>query len=394
VLPENVTCPGTGVKGADVAFCAIYPEEVIAMRRPVRPFAVTMVTGVAATLALGAAACSDKSDATMPPLTATPSAPHASAPSTRAAAKEPITIAFAGDTHFHAQLAARLANPRTALGPIIPALKSADLTMVNLETAITTRGTKEPKEFNFRAPASAFSALKAAGIDVVSMANNHGVDYGQVGLADSLAAIKRSKYPVVGIGKNAAEAYRPYYTTVKDTRLAIIGATQVLDDNLIAGWTATDGHAGLASAKNAPRLIQEVRKARKNADAVIVYLHWGQEMRPCPLPRQKHLANQLVQAGADVIVGGHAHVPLGGGFFHGRYIDYGMGNFFFYAASGKTAESGILQLTLRGRQVTKAEWKPASISGGVPRLLTGAARQQALTRWNGLRACTGLTARR
>lgn len=344
-------------------------------------------------LAVTGAACGGGGEKkTTPPLSMTPSLQAKSVPTTPAA-KEPITIAFGGDTHFYAQLGDRLADPRTALGPTIPALKGADFAMVNLETAITMRGTKEPKEFNFRAPPSAFNALKAAGIDVVTMANNHGVDYGQVGLSDSLAAIKRSKYPVVGIGKNAAEAYRPYYTTVKGTKLAVLGATQVLDDNLIAGWTATDSHPGLASAKNAPRLIQEVRKARKQADAVIVYLHWGQEMEACPLPRQKHLANQLVQAGADVIVGGHAHVPLGGGYFHGRYIDYGMGNFFFYAASGRTAESGILQLTLSGRKVLKAQWKPATISGGVPRLLTGAARQQALTKWNGLRRCTGLSAR-
>jgi poly-gamma-glutamate capsule biosynthesis protein CapA/YwtB (metallophosphatase superfamily) len=362
------------------------------MRRPVRPVSVTLATGLAAGLALAASACSDRSDAKMPPLSMSPSVPGKPAPSTEAA-KEPITIAFAGDTHFYAQLGARLASPRTALGPTIPALKSADFTMVNLETAITTRGTKAPKEFNFRAPASAFTALKAAGVDVVSMANNHGVDFGRVGLADSLAAIKRTGYPVVGIGKNATQAYKPYYATVKGTRLAVIGATQVLDDNLISSWTATDTHGGLASAKNAPRLIEEVREARKQADAVIVYLHWGQEMQPCPLPRQKHLANQLVHAGADVIVGGHAHVPLGGGFFHGRYIDYGMGNFLFYAASGKTADTGILQLTLSGRKVLKAQWKPGTISGGVPRLLSGASRQQALVKWNALRRCTGLTAK-
>jgi poly-gamma-glutamate synthesis protein (capsule biosynthesis protein) len=373
-----------------VAFCAIYPEVVNAMRRrPLLPVVLSLTTGVALT----ASACSDRSDAKMPPLSMTPSAPRSTGTAPHLeAAKEPITLAFAGDTHFHAQLAARLASPSTALGPTIPALKSADFTMVNLETAITTRGTKEPKEFNFRAPATAFSALKAAGIDVVSMANNHGVDFGSVGLTDSLAAIKRSGYPVVGIGKNAAEAYKPYYATVKGSKLAVIGATQVLDDNLIAGWTATNDHGGLASAKNAPRLIQEVRKARKRADAVIVYLHWGQEMHACPLPRQKHLAAQLSRAGADVIVGGHAHVPLGGGYWHNSYIDYGMGNFLFYAASGRTADTGILQLTLTGRKVTKAQWKPGTISGGVPRLLTGAARQQGLTKWNNLRSCTGLTA--
>ncbi|HZE34552.1 MAG TPA: CapA family protein [Actinoallomurus sp.] len=358
------------------------------MRRPLLPVVLAVATG----LAVSASACSEKSDAKMPPLSLTPSAPRTPG-STAEAAKQPITIAFAGDTHFHAQLTARLSSPRTALGPTIPTLKGADFTMVNLETAITTRGTKAPKEFNFRAPASAFTALKAAGVDVVSMANNHGVDFGRVGLADSLAAIKRTGYPVVGIGKNAADAYRPYYATVKDTKLAVIGATQVLDDNLIAEWTATNTHAGLASAKNAPRLIQEVRKARKRADAVIVFLHWGQELKGCPLPRQKHLANQLVQAGADVIVGSHAHVPLGGGFFHGRYIDYGLGNFFFYAASGRTADSGVLEVTLSGRKVLKAQWKPATISGGIPRPLSGASRQQALKKWNALRRCTGLTAR-
>jgi poly-gamma-glutamate synthesis protein (capsule biosynthesis protein) len=372
----------------DVSFCAIYPKVVSVMRR----FTLPVGLAVVAALAAGAAACSDTSDAKMPPLHVTPSASRS--PSAQAdAAKEPITIAFAGDTHFYAQLAARLANPRTALGPTIPWLKKADFTIANLETAITTRGTKAPKQYNFRAPASAFTALKAAGIDVVSMANNHGMDYGTVGLADSLAAIKRSGYPVVGIGKNAAEAYKPYYATVKGTRIAVIGATQVLDDNLISAWSATNTQGGLASAKNAPRLIQEVRKARKRADAVIVYLHWGQELQPCPLPRQKHLANQLVHAGADVIVGGHAHIPLGGGFFHGRYIDYGMGNFFFYAASGKTADTGILELTLSGRKVLKARWRPGTISGGVPRLLTGAARVRALAKWNALRGCTGLTAR-
>jgi len=359
----------------------------------VRRTLLPVTLAVAAGLAVSASACSGKSDAKMPPLSMSPTKPGGVGSPSVEAAKEPITLAFAGDTHFYAQLAARLASPRTALGPTIPALKGADFAMVNLETAITTRGTKEPKEFNFRAPASAFTALKAAGIDVVSMANNHGVDFGRVGLADSLAAIKRSGYPVVGIGKNADEAYKPYYKTVKGTKLAVIGATQVLDDNLIAGWTATDQHAGLASAKNAPRLIQAVKEARGQADAVVVYLHWGQEMRPCPLPRQKHLANQLVHAGADVIVGGHAHVPLGGGFFHGRYIDYGMGNFLFYAASGKTADTGILQLTLSGRKVLKAQWKPGTISGGVPRLLTGASRLQAASRWNALRECTGLTAR-
>ncbi|GAA0346152.1 hypothetical protein GCM10010151_39720 [Actinoallomurus spadix] len=308
------------------------------------------------------------------------------------AADGPITVAFAGDVHFNGRLARRLADPATALGPTIPELKRADLAMVNLETAVTTRGTKAPKQFTFRAPPSAFGALRSAGVDVVTMANNHAMDYGTVGLRDSLAAIRKSGFPTVGIGANAARAFRPYYVTVKGNRLAIIGATQVLDDNLITAWTATAKKGGLASAKDVPRLVGEVRAARRHADTVIVYLHWGQEKNPCPLSRQKALARALVQAGADVIVGGHAHIPLGGGYLKGRYVDYGIGNYFFTAPGRNDPDSGILELTLRKRKVLRAEWKPVYITKGVPRLLQGTPATQAHAKWERLRRCTDLKA--
>ncbi|MEV5705477.1 CapA family protein [Actinoallomurus sp. NPDC052274] len=346
----------------------------------------TMVTAALAGVAAAAAACGGGGAA---------KSPRASAPSGKAqgdAKDGPITVAFAGDVHFNGRLRARLADPATALGPTIPELTRADLAMVNLETAITTRGTKAPKQFTFRAPPSAFTALRAAGVDVVTMANNHAMDYGTVGLRDSLAAIKKSGFPTVGIGANAAQAFRPYYVTVKGDRIAILGATQVLDDNLLTAWTATATKGGLASAKNVPRLLNEVRAARRNADTVIVYLHWGQEKNPCPLPRQKTLARALVRAGADVIVGGHAHIPLGGGYMKGRYVDYGLGNYFFTAPDRNDPNTGILEVTLRKRKVLGAAWKPAYITKGVPRLLDGAAATRAHAKWERLRRCTGLTA--
>jgi poly-gamma-glutamate synthesis protein (capsule biosynthesis protein) len=323
-----------------------------------------------------------------------PSGASSSAPAKkRPVAKQPIILAFGGDTHFEGALRGRLANPATALGPIAGTLRRADFAMVNLETAITTRGTPAPgKDFTFRAPVTAFTALRAAGVDATSMANNHGMDYMEAGLSDSLNAIKRTRFPTVGIGRNADEAYKPYRVTVKGNRLAIIGATQVLDDHLITAWTATDTKGGLASAKNVARMVQAVREARQGSDAVIVHLHWGGELQPCPLPRQQALAKQLIAAGADVIVGGHAHIPLGGGYLQGRYVHYGMGNFVFYSAHGQTANSGVLLLRLQGRKVTKAVWKPARISGGLPVPLTGAAAAAEVSRWNGLRQCAGLTA--
>ncbi|MCP2340323.1 poly-gamma-glutamate synthesis protein (capsule biosynthesis protein) [Actinomadura rupiterrae] len=356
------------------------------------------LAAVGCAVALAASACGDggndaSADSKGKP-SASGTAPKPGAGQQPGAGRQPITIAFGGDTHFEGSLRGRLASPSTALGPIAKTLKAADFAMVNLETAITTGGTKAPnKEFTFRAPPSAFTALKAAGVDAVSMANNHGMDYMEGGLRDSLRAIKKSGFPVVGIGKNADEAYRPARFTVKGNRIAVVGATQVMDDHLIQAWTATADKGGLASAKDVPRLVQAVKEARQGSDYVIVHLHWGQEMRNCPLPRQQELAKALVGAGADVVVGGHAHVPLGGGYMRGKYVHYGMGNFVFSSASGATANSGVLTLRLDGGKVAKATWKPAHISGGIPTLMTGQAATAELKRWNGLRACTGLTAK-
>ncbi|HUR07742.1 MAG TPA: CapA family protein [Nonomuraea sp.] len=310
-------------------------------------------------------------------------------------ARQSYTISFGGDVHFEGGLRNRLAAPRTALGPIAQVLREADLAMVNLETAITTGGTPAPgKKYTFRAPATALTALKAAGVDVASMANNHGMDYMETGLTDSLAAIKQSKFPIVGIGANSTQAYKPFRKTVNGNRVSIIGATQVLDSEFIQTWTATSTKGGLASAKDEPRLLQAVRQARKNSDTVIVHLHWGTEMQKCPNPAQLALGPKLVEAGADVVVGGHAHILLGAGYIGNGYVSYGLGNFVFYnAKSDTTGRTGVLTLTIKGRKVLKDQWTPATIQGGIPIPMTGTAKTQAVADWRALRSCTGLAAR-
>ncbi|WP_206184466.1 CapA family protein [Thermoactinospora rubra] len=307
----------------------------------------------------------------------------------------PYTIAFGGDVHFEGALRARLSEPRTALGPIAKVLGRADLAVVNLETAITTGGTPAPgKQFTFRAPASALTALKAAGVDVASMANNHGMDYMETGLADSLAAIRKSRFPVIGVGKDDDEAYKPFRKTVNGNKVAIIGATQVLDAEFIQSWSAGPDKPGLASAKDEPRLLQAVRQARKTSDTVIVYLHWGTERQGCPNPAQLSLAPKLIKAGADVVVGGHAHQLLGSGYLKGAYVNYGLGNFVFYNFGPVTGRTGVLTLTIKGRKVLKDVWTPAVIqSPGLPIPLQGQAARQAVADWKALRGCAGLAAK-
>jgi Bacterial capsule synthesis protein PGA_cap len=304
-----------------------------------------------------------------------------------------VTLAFGGDVHFEGVLATRLAShPHTFLDPAKALFAGADLVMVNLESAVTTRGSPEPKQFTFRAPSSALGALKAAGITVVTQANNHGEDYGSVGLADSIAAAKRAGFPVIGIGFNVTEAFAPYRTTIDGQRIAIIAATQVLDDNLRDAWTATDTHAGVASAYDTDHLLAAVRQARSTADTVVVYVHWGTEAQNCPNQAQPPLARLLVDAGADIIVGSHAHVLLGAGRLGRALVDYGLGNFAFYATGGAQIDSGVLKVTVTGRRVDSYQWIPARIADGIPRPLHGSAAATAAARWAGHRSCTDLAA--
>jgi poly-gamma-glutamate synthesis protein (capsule biosynthesis protein) len=305
-----------------------------------------------------------------------------------------VTFAFGGDVHFEGGLRSQLdANPTGMFAPIAPELAGADVAMVNLETAITERGSPVPKEFNFRAPARAFAALQSAGIDVVTMANNHGVDYGPQGLADTLAAKAATTLGVVGIGANATEAYQPWTTVVRGQRIAVIGASDVIDGALIGSWTASDAHGGIASAKDAnqSRLIAAVVAARPNADTLVVDLHWGEEGLDCPTPRQEQLAQVLVFAGADIVVGSHTHRVETAGRLGAALVDYGLGNFAFYNERGTSGITGVLDVTATGRDIDSYQWKPARIRGGIPHLLTGGAATQDVDGFKARRtSCTNL----
>lgn len=307
---------------------------------------------------------------------------------------EPVVFAFGGDVHFEGSLRSQLAaDPYGMFAPVAGELGAADIAMVNLEAAITEGGTPEPKAYNFRTPATALAALSSAGVDAVSIANNHGVDYGPAGLADTLAAKAASTIPVLGVGNNAAEAYAPWQTVVKGQRISVFGATDVLDEQFYSTWPATDLQAGIASAKDAnqARLVAAVAASRAVSDTIVVYLHWGVEGSTCPSTRQQELAQSLVAAGADIVVGSHAHRVQGGGRLGTAFVDYGLGNFVFYNESGESGRTGILSVTATGRDVDAYQWKPARIVGGIPRLLTPPDSDAAVAAWDAQRACTGLT---
>jgi poly-gamma-glutamate capsule biosynthesis protein CapA/YwtB (metallophosphatase superfamily) len=358
---------------------------------------VLCLAGAAAAIALGSGDGSDP-DRTATEATAPPGTTGATGASTTTTARGPlgsgqaVTLAFAGDLHFEGVVRTRLDTaPATAVGPFAEVLRAADLAVGNLETAIATGGTRADKQFAFRVPPTAVDALRAAGFDAVSMANNHGLDYGPDGLAESLA-VKRAQPDgfLIGIGGEEDEAFAPFSAEVRGQRIAVIAATQVLDSDLIEAWTATATHAGMASAKRVERLVEEVRQARATHDTVVVFLHWGVEKATCPTGDQQALARTLTAAGADIVVGGHAHRLQGGGRMGEALVHYGLGNFLFKENSAEGARTGVLEVTVTGRRVDGYRWVPGRISGSVPRPLSGVEAAGELAYWEGLRGCAGL----
>jgi hypothetical protein len=357
------------------------------------------VAAVAA-VAFAAAACTGSTSADPgPTVRSTPrpaaTVPHPASPSPTATRRPgEFTIAFAGDVHFADRVAARLAaNPATVFGQAAAGLAKADLTMVNLETAITTGGDRQNKAFTFRAPPSALIALRDAGIDVATMANNHGADYGASGLADTLQAIRSSHFPVVGIGADAAQAIAPYTTTLNGVQVAIIAADQVQDETTLSLFSAGPSTAGVASAFS-PRLLSSVRAAKARGAVVVVYLHWGTEYTTCPNGNQQNLAAELSAAGATAVVGTHAHVLQGAGWrADGTYVAYSLGNYLWWMSFGNNQDdNGVLTLTFRNGNVVADSFAPSHLDErGVPVPATGSERARILAEWNGDRRCAGLS---
>ena len=309
-----------------------------------------------------------------------------------------VTFAFGGDVHFPAgtNLGDRLAaDPSDALGPTVPTLLSGvDLSMVNYESALTdgTCPDTQDKQYVFYAPPTVVTAFKGAGVTLITEANNHGEDCGPPGLPTALATRAQTGYTILGIGQNSAQAFTPYTTTIHGEHIAIIAATQVIDSDLQTAWTATTTQPGLASAYDVNDLVAAVEAARKTADTVIVYLHWGTELDACPNPLQEPLAQVLVRAGADIIVGTHAHVLLGGGYLGSAYVDFGLGNFAFYDNSPPENASGSLVISATGRHIDQVTWRPAEIVDDLPQPLAGDAATAALAAWNQARTCTNVAA--
>jgi Bacterial capsule synthesis protein PGA_cap len=304
-----------------------------------------------------------------------------------------VTLAFGGDVHFEGRVQRLLTDPGSVFGQAGQLLSAADLAFVNLETPITERDEPEPKRYVFRADPAAATALGAAGIDAVSLANNHAMDHGRAGLTDTMTAARAARVGVFGAGQDIGEAFRPWRTEIRGVRIAVFGFSQV--DDLADRWTAGPDRAGMAMAFDTDRAVRAVAATRLNSDLVVVMPHWGIEGAPCPSRKQQEFARRLAYAGADIVVGAHAHVLQGAGRLGSTFVAYGLGNLLWYSSGlfpPFSARSGILTLTVRGRTVVWSDFAPVLTSdSGRPQLLSGVRADMARENYAALTSCAELS---
>ncbi|HEY5683473.1 MAG TPA: CapA family protein [Sulfuricaulis sp.] len=251
-------------------------------------------------------------------------------------------------------------------------LKQAQIVFGNLEGPLTDAGAPATnKQYVFRSPPEKVApALARAGFNVVSLANNHTLDYGPEGLADTRAALDRAGIGYVGAGRNLAEARRPLYMVVDGVTIAFLAYSLTFPEEFWAGPDSPGtafGHERFVRA--------DVKAAREKADIVVVSFHWGQEGKTELRDYQVQLGHAAIEAGASAVLGHHPHILQGVERYQHGVILYSLGNFAFGSYSNTATRSAIALLTFRDARWQTLRLFPLNVKNAEvvfqPRTLAG-----------------------
>ncbi|MCR5609817.1 MAG: CapA family protein [Lachnospiraceae bacterium] len=254
---------------------------------------------------------------------------------------------------------------------IVDMFVKSDIAMVNEEFPFSTRGEQmQDKQYTFKAPPEYAKVFNQMGVDIVSLANNHILDFGTDALIDTFSTLNEYNLMYVGAGNNLTEAKETKYIKVNDLNVAFLCASRVIP---VSSWGATGTTPGVFTTYDPTALIQEIKKAESEADVSVVYVHWGVEHEEMPQDYQINLAKKYIDAGADVVIGCHTHCLQGMELYNGKPIVYSMGNFMF---GGNIDQTMILKVDIDKDKNVKASIKPCYSAGYCTKLVTDSSKIQ------------------
>ena len=250
----------------------------------------------------------------------------------------PLNIMFTGDVYI-GNYVSSVYDAKGINGVVSESLQnefqSADITMVNQEFPFSTRGKPmENKQYTFRVDPAKVSLLTELGVDIVSLANNHTLDYGEEAFLDTITTLNDAGITYVGAGHDLEDAKAIRYYELQGKKIAVVSASRVLP---VVEWYAGHGKPGVFSTYDTTQMLEQIKCAKEQADFVIAYVHWGIEHTEIANDTQRNMGKQYIDAGADLVVGSHPHVLQGIEYYKDKAIVYSLGNFIFSQSIESTA---------------------------------------------------------
>ena len=306
-------------------------------------------------------------------------------PPTPTPTPEPIVIAMAGDVLTGERIGPQIeaGKPENLLdAETAELMRNADVTVINYESSISTRGSPADKTYTFRGKPEHTAFLRDyLGVDGAGLANNHTLDYGWDAFYDTLDYLREYDITPFGAGNNLAEAAAPYIAEVGDKKIAFFSSNQILPG---ASWRAGENSPGQLVSKepsNLGALADGIKAARETCDYVIVYMHWGIERDTLPNTTQKTTAHNLIDLGADIVIGAHPHVVQSFELYNGKPIVYSLGNFIFNSRNPQTL---LLLITIEHDGTITLKAVPCKMNGTLTYMVKGAEATELLDKWSGL----------
>ena len=292
------------------------------------------------------------------------------------------TLIFAGDvlfanafkSNYDAGGIEKVIEPQ-----LLQELQDADIFMVNNEFPFSNRGEPmEDKQFTFCCDPKYVKALNEMGVDVVSLANNHTLDYGREALSDTFAALDGAGILYGGAGDSAERAKQVQVIEVHGKKYGFIAVSRVVPT---ADWKVENAVPGLFSCYDTTALVEVIKEARETCDYVAVYPHWGVEYQAYPDANQTQIAKACIDAGADVVVGSHTHCLQGVSYIDGKPVFYSLGNFIFGQSIDRSA---MLEVTIDAAGRASYRFVPVYAAGGVTYPAEGGQAESVLNYLDGI----------